>query len=138
MMISPHIAPALQVEQWFNSPLPITLESLRGKIVVMEAFQMLCPGCVSHGLPQAMRVVQALRGAGIRVQMHGAATAEGMGSMKSQFKKADSSGAHCALIFGGDEMQRGMITVKQLRDGAGAQAEYAIESVADWTPLLRA
>ena len=56
MMISPHIAPALQVEQWFNSPRPITLESLRGKIVVMEAFQMLCPGCVSHGLPQAMRV----------------------------------------------------------------------------------
>jgi len=89
-------------------------------------------------LPQAMRVVQALRGAGIRVQMHGAATAEGMGSMKSQFKKADASGAHCALIFGGDEMQRGMITVKQLRDGAGAQAEYAIESVADWAPLLRA
>ncbi|HEY0504171.1 MAG TPA: redoxin domain-containing protein [Lysobacter sp.] len=49
-------APALQVERWFNTPRPITLESLRGKVVVLEAFQMLCPGCVSHGLPQASRV----------------------------------------------------------------------------------
>ena len=89
-------------------------------------------------LPQAVTVLQALRNAGVSVQMHGAATAEGMGSMKSQFKKADASGARCALIFGGDEMQRGMVTVKQLRDGAGAQTEYAIDNVADWAPQLRA
>ena len=89
-------------------------------------------------LPQAVTVLQALRNAGVSVQMHGAATAEGMGSMKSQFKKADVSGARCALIFGGDEMQRGMVTVKQLRDGAGAQTEYAIDNVAAWAPQLRA
>ncbi|MBU8978051.1 redoxin domain-containing protein [Lysobacter sp. MMG2] len=52
------LAPALQVERWFNTDAPITLESLRGKVVVLEAFQMLCPGCVSHGLPQAQRVAQ--------------------------------------------------------------------------------
>ena len=89
-------------------------------------------------LPQAVRVLQALRSAGVSVQMHGSPTADGMGSMKSQFKKADSSGARCALIFGGDEMQRGMVIVKQLRDGEGAQAEYAIDSVADWAHQLRA
>ncbi|ECA1950185.1 redoxin domain-containing protein [Salmonella enterica subsp. enterica serovar Virchow] len=49
-------APALTVECWFNTPQPIALESLRGKVVVMESFQMLCPGCVSHGLPQVSRV----------------------------------------------------------------------------------
>lgn len=53
------IAPALQVSQWLNTPEPITLESLRGRIVVLHAFQMLCPGCVSQGLPQASRI-QAL------------------------------------------------------------------------------
>lgn len=31
-------------------------DDLRGKVVVVEAFQMLCPGCVSHGLPQAQRI----------------------------------------------------------------------------------
>ena len=49
-------APAWQVSQWFNAPGPVTLESLRGRVVVLEAFQMLCPGCVSHGLPQVQRV----------------------------------------------------------------------------------
>ena len=57
MTDTPHpMAPALQVERWFNTPTPITLEALRGKVVVLEAFQMLCPGCVSHGLPQATRI----------------------------------------------------------------------------------
>ena len=52
-------APPWQVSRWFNAPGPIELASLRGKVVVLEAFQMLCPGCVSHGLPQAMRVRDA-------------------------------------------------------------------------------
>ncbi|TWI09162.1 redoxin domain-containing protein [Aerolutibacter ruishenii] len=52
-------APEWQVTRWFNTPAPITLASLRGRVVVVEAFQMLCPGCVSHGLPQAQRVRQA-------------------------------------------------------------------------------
>ncbi|WP_182345461.1 histidine--tRNA ligase [Comamonas koreensis] len=89
-------------------------------------------------LPQAMRVIQTLRQAGVRVQMHGSAVAGSLGSMKSQFKKADASGAACALIFGSDEMQRGMVTVKQLRDGEGAQAERAIDAVAGWAAQLRA
>lgn len=50
------IAPELSTSQWFNTSEPITLEKLRGKVVVIEAFQMLCPGCVSHGLPQAQQI----------------------------------------------------------------------------------
>lgn len=49
-------APDWQVQQWFNTSTPPTLASLRGKVIVLESFQMLCPGCVSHGLPQALRV----------------------------------------------------------------------------------
>jgi len=49
----PMPAPALDVERWFNTEQPITLESLRGRVVVLHFFQMLCPGCVLHGLPQA-------------------------------------------------------------------------------------
>lgn len=89
-------------------------------------------------LPQAMQVMQRLRQAGVRVQMHGSATAGNLGSMKSQFKKADASGASHALIFGTDEMQRGMVTVKQLRDGEGAQAEQPLNAVSDWAAQLRA
>lgn len=46
----------LFVSEWFNTETPITLPSLRGKVVIVEAFQMLCPGCVMNGLPQAQRV----------------------------------------------------------------------------------
>ena len=51
-------APELAVTRWFNTGADPTLADLRGEVVVIEAFQMLCPGCVSHGLPQAMRIQQ--------------------------------------------------------------------------------
>lgn len=49
-------APELDVVQWFNTPQPLTLAGLRGKVVVLHAFQMLCPGCVQSALPQAQRI----------------------------------------------------------------------------------
>lgn len=50
--------PALEwrTTEWFNTPEPLTLAHLRGRVVLICAFQMLCPGCVSQGLPQAQRV----------------------------------------------------------------------------------
>lgn len=45
----------LDVSSWVNSA-PLSIEALHGRVVVIEAFQMLCPGCISHGLPLAQRV----------------------------------------------------------------------------------
>jgi histidyl-tRNA synthetase len=84
----------------------------------------------------AIRVVEALRVAGIAVQMH-AGGGEGMGSMKSQLKKADSSGAAYGLIFGSEELALGQVTVKSLRDGVGAQRLEALSSVAQWAHTLQ-
>lgn len=50
------IAPELQAAAWLNSATPLSLRQLRGKVVVIYAFQMLCPGCVSHGIPQARTI----------------------------------------------------------------------------------
>lgn len=52
------LLPEWLVTTWLNTPTPITLGELRGKVVMLHAFQMLCPGCVSYGLPQAQRVRQ--------------------------------------------------------------------------------
>jgi histidyl-tRNA synthetase len=73
----------------------------------------------------------------VSVQMH-AGSAEGMGSMKSQFKKADASGARYALIFGADELAAGVVTVKALRDGTGAQVQRSLADPALWAPSLKA
>ncbi|OQW60475.1 MAG: alkyl hydroperoxide reductase [Proteobacteria bacterium HN_bin10] len=48
--------PEWRVAQWFNTPAPLTLAALRGRVVMAVAFQMLCPGCVAQALPQAQRV----------------------------------------------------------------------------------
>ena len=87
-------------------------------------------------LPVAMKCLQALRAAGVRVQMH-AGTGESMGSMKSQFKRADASGASFALIFGPDELAQNQVTVKSLRDGSGAQTAYSLALVPDWASHLQ-
>ena len=87
-------------------------------------------------LPQALRALHALRAAGVAVQMH-AGTGDGLGSMKSQFKRADGSGARFALIFGADELAAGEVTVKALRDGAGAQTRQALADVTAWAGTLK-
>ncbi|MDD5335753.1 MAG: histidine--tRNA ligase [Rhodoferax sp.] len=87
-------------------------------------------------LPRCMQVMQALRGAGVSVQMH-AGAAEALGSMKSQFKKADSSGARYALIFGADELAQNSVTVKALRDGSGAQQSRSLADIAAWAATLQ-
>lgn len=48
-------APEIAATRWFNTPQPLTLAKLRGRPVLIHAFQMLCPGCVIHGTPQAQR-----------------------------------------------------------------------------------
>ncbi|HVZ91552.1 MAG TPA: redoxin family protein [Rhizomicrobium sp.] len=52
----------LEVERWFNAQVPLTLGALRGRVVAVHAFQMLCPGCVAHAIPQAKRLYELSRG----------------------------------------------------------------------------
>lgn len=87
-------------------------------------------------LPQVFPVLAALREAGISVQMH-AGTGEGMGSMKSQFKKADASAARYALIFGAEEVGSGSLTLKALRDGQGQQHRLSLTDKAALIAHLR-
>ncbi len=83
-------------------------------------------------LPRVASVVETLRASGIAVQLHA-----GGGSMKSQFKKADASGARHALIFGADELARDEVSVKPLRDAAAAQRTRPLADVTLWAHELR-
>jgi len=49
-------APTLHVSEWLNTSNPLHLGQQHGRVVMLHAFQMLCPGCVLHGLPQAAKV----------------------------------------------------------------------------------
>jgi histidyl-tRNA synthetase len=82
-------------------------------------------------VPQAMPVLEALRTTGLAIQMHA-----GGGSLKSQFKKAAASGARYALVFGGDEVARGVVGVKPLRDATLVQVDRPLADVAAWAATL--
>lgn len=60
--MSPLFAPPLLTSGWLNTTRPLDVPDFRGRVLVIEAFQMLCPGCVSHGIPQAQRIARLLPG----------------------------------------------------------------------------
>jgi histidyl-tRNA synthetase len=81
-------------------------------------------------LDSALQAAERLRDAGLDVILHC-----GGGSFKSQFKRADTSGAQLAVIVGADELARGEASVKWLRSGeagaAGPQQSVAIDRLAE-------
>ena len=69
--------------------------------------------------------------------MH-AAGKDGQGGMKSQFKRADASGARWALVFGADELAQDAVAVKPLRETGVAQALVALADIDALAARLRA
>jgi peroxiredoxin len=60
-------APPWTTCEWFGIGDAVQLADLRGKVVVLHAFQMLCPACVHHGLPQAQRIHATFEQQGVAV-----------------------------------------------------------------------
>ena len=83
-------------------------------------------------LPVVMPLLETLRAQGLAVVLNG-----GGGSMKSQFKRADASGARWALVFGTDELSRGEVAVKPLRNADAQQTTRALDDAATWAFELR-
>ena len=86
--------------------------------------------------PRVHQCLQQLRQCGLAVQMQ--AVVDGaLPGIKSQFKRADASGARYALIFGSDEMADGVVTVKALRDASVAQVRHPLDNVDQWAHSLQ-
>jgi len=98
-----------------------------------DAFAVVLAGTP---LATVMVTLEALRAQGLRVVLNPAGK-DGPASPKSQFKKADASGARFALVFGSDELAQGRVAVKPLR-GDGEQMLEPLADVASWAPRLRA
>lgn len=92
----------------------------------------------ASAVPRVLATLDALRAEGVSVLLHPQGK-DGAASMKSQFKKADASGARYALVFGADELAQGQVGLKPLRGGEGAsQSMQPLDAVASWAALLRA
>ncbi len=100
-----------------------------------EASAAQCDVYVVHQGEQAglaaLQVAERLRDTGLDVLMHC-----GGGSFKSQFRRADASGAFAAVVLGDDEVAAGEATVKWLRAEdtqaqAGQQVRVPLDRLAD-------
>ena len=107
-------------------------------LLLLEAVGVALPGRVPdvyaivpapESMPVAIAGCEELRAAGLNVQMHGAGAAS-WGNMKAQFKRADSSGAEFAVIFGGDELARGEVGFKTLYHSSTPQISVSLAEVA--------
>jgi len=108
-------------------------QNLSASIAPIDAYAIVPDVAI---LPVAMACLQGLRALGVSIQMH-AGSADGTTSMKSQFKRADASGARFALVFGLDEIAQGVVTVKSLRDGAVAQLTQPLNHPGQWAASLQ-
>jgi histidyl-tRNA synthetase len=66
---------------------------------------------------QGLVLAEQLRDAGLRVELHC-----GGGSLKSQLKRADRSGAHYALLLGENELAAAQVSIKNLRADEAQQS----------------
>lgn len=87
----------------------------------------------STNLGLVMTTLETVRAEGVSVLMHA-----GSHSMKAQFKRADSSGARYALVFGQDELAQGEVALKSLRDPGAIQRSLPLAKAAQWAAELRA
>ena len=80
---------------WLNTPKgePLALADLRGRVVVALGFQMLCPGCAAHALPQLGRVRRAFHPARVAVvglhtvfEHHAANTPEALAAFAHEYR----------------------------------------------------
>jgi histidyl-tRNA synthetase len=113
------------------------LEILDSNVLLSNQKTLDCYAIIpdSMSFPVAMLCIQELRKYGVSVQMH-ASTFEGLSSIKSQFKRADNSGARYALIFGLDEIKSGHVAVKPMRDKSGIQIDRPLNEVDQWAESL--
>ena len=81
-------------------------------------------GTTQRGLTLAEQLRDGVPG--LRIQSN-----LGDGSFKSQFKRADRSGAALALVLGEDELRGGWVTVKHLREVVD-QEQVALDDLAPW------
>ncbi|MBM3336569.1 MAG: histidine--tRNA ligase, partial [Betaproteobacteria bacterium] len=81
---------------------------------------------------QSFVIAERLRDAGLDVVLHCAASG-GLGSFKSQMKRADASGAAYAIIIGEDEIASSTAIVKHLReaDMTNNQQSVSLEALTD-------
>ena len=105
----------------------LALMETRGNVPVASAVDVFMIRVGEIAEREGLRFSETIRNEvpGLKLQVNC-----GGGSFKSQFKKADKSGAEYAIILGDDEVSRGEVSVKSLRNEQGQQTLSQTQTIA--------
>ena len=59
-------APNLEVADWLQGK-PTNIDRERGRVVIVEVFQVNCPGCFLYGIPEMINIHHKYNNEGVRV-----------------------------------------------------------------------
>ncbi len=59
-------APNIKVSDWIQG-LPTNIDKLQGNVILIEVFQVNCPGCFLYGLPQAISIYNKYKNKEVKV-----------------------------------------------------------------------
>jgi histidyl-tRNA synthetase len=99
----------------------LALDAVTGTPSAPHVYVVVAEDVAAHA---GLSLAERLRDNGLRVQLNC-----GQGALKSQFRRADRSGARLAVIVDAASLARGSLTVKDLR--GGEQADCGIPELAD-------
>jgi len=110
-------APELQIERWVQGE-TTSLQQLHGQVVLVEVFQVNCPGCFVHALPEVVRLHDTYSHDGLKVI--------GVATAFEDFDKNTEANLELLLDKGeltGDPLQQ-LTAARLLDDG---KLDYALE-----------
>ena len=67
MTSSLSLAPELLVQTWYNTDRPLLLSGMRDRVIVLVAFQVLCPQSLACAIPQALRIFETFEPSDVAV-----------------------------------------------------------------------
>lgn len=115
-MFDPENPPELATAAWFNADPALTLESLRGKVILLAAFQQHCPGSLAHGLPQAARIAEAFNADDVAVI-----------GLNTPFERADTQDKAALEAFVGEHELKFPVALDKTDGGALPETMDAFE-----------
>ena len=59
-------APNIKISEWIQG-IPTNIDKLRGNVVVLEVFQVNCPGCFLYGLPESISLYERFKNSDVKV-----------------------------------------------------------------------
>jgi hypothetical protein len=59
-------APNLKISEWVQG-IPTNIENEKGNVIVVEVFQVNCPGCFIYGIPEAIDIYTKFAGKDVKV-----------------------------------------------------------------------